>query len=432
MQRIHRRHIALVLNAQVLVNSIIGTQSLSAQSLCEKPRHLLIASNPVIVSNSNAVMPLVPNPPNSSVSRLETEKQALRTKIEQAKSMGIGVQGYNAALEEIEHNDVLNSSETVIQAKLDRVRKALEDQISHVSSNSGHTPKESEVRTNLMALPKARDYMLKLVNADRAKFGIAPVAADQVANTAGQRHSDEIATIGYLSHWDIEGTKPDQGYTESGGRDCVSENVGALFSRASGTTPLESKFPLAKDHMYSTTELEALEHAFMDEKPPNDGHRQQNLQPEHNKLGAGLSFSELNDQSRIVVTQEFVDHYGDFNQIPGTIQRGTSFVLSGQLAEGIAIDTVSICREPSPTPMTISQLNAKPHFYDISGLPIIDFHAGKSSELKIQQANSRTSFSINITVKDHWEAGLYYVLIWATKRGAKNRILISSRTIQLA
>ena len=91
---------------------------------------------------------------------------------------------------------------------------------------------------------------------------------------AAQNHCDEMARVGYIAHWDTAGKKPWQRYTEAGGRHNVGENLDYCI--------------LPTEEMFSGEQLEGLESSFMSEKPPEDGHREQILTPQHNKLGVGL------------------------------------------------------------------------------------------------------------------------------------------------
>lgn len=294
------------------------------------------------------------------------------------------------------------------------------------AGSAGHSSRKA-----VLTKEQAITYAIELVNRDRAKFGIKPVSIDPVATVAGQKHADEMATYGYLSHWDLAGKKPIQRYSDFGGTDYASENVGLTTIHSPKTLASKAIFQLRSDHRFSSTDLEELEDEFINEKPPNDGHRQQILNSFHNKLGVGISFSELNGQSRISIAQEFVNHYGEFEKIPSALQRKMSFVVSGLLAEQIIIDEVVIEKEPSPQTQTPAQLDSGPQISKYAGLPILEYFAGKDSELKLSKEHGRTKFSVPVQVGDDWEPGLYYVLIWAKMNRGKSRVLISARTAQL-
>src|SRR5689334_15351400 len=81
------------------------------------------------------------------------------------------------------------------------------------------------IQDGRLTLDEARQYMLELVNRDRAALGLKPVRLDPLAAAAGQKHADEMAVNRYMAHWDLAGKLPDQRYTELGGIHHVQENV---------------------------------------------------------------------------------------------------------------------------------------------------------------------------------------------------------------
>src|SRR5882757_113059 len=120
---------------------------------------------------------------------------------------------------------------------------------------------------------QARHYVLSLVNRDRSENGLPPVVLDDTASRAGQRHAEDMASSGYTAHWGTDGSVPEERYSDAGGTDFVQENAGCL---ADGE-PRE----LESAPRFQARQLERVEHAFMDEKPPRDGHRKNILKPGH-------------------------------------------------------------------------------------------------------------------------------------------------------
>src|SRR2546421_8853587 len=59
-----------------------------------------------------------------------------------------------------------------------------------------------------LTLDRARQYMLELINRDRAAKHLAAVKLDLVATAAGQKHADEMAAQQYLAHWNLDGKLP--------------------------------------------------------------------------------------------------------------------------------------------------------------------------------------------------------------------------------
>lgn len=278
-----------------------------------------------------------------------------------------------------------------------------------------------------LSLTEARQYMLKLINNDRKANGQRPVELDAVSTLSGQQHSNDMAENGYLSHWDLAGTKPDQRYTLVGGQATVAENCYIL---SYADSPQQQK--LAQPQTFSKSEIEEAEQAFMNEIPPNDGHRKNILDPNHTGVGIGISASGDDRNRRLALTQEFVDNYGGFAPLPQRIRAGDAVSVSGQLHPGINIYSVDVRWEQLPSPMTLKQLKETYSY----GAPeervatIWPAHPRRPGIVVNPMANG-TEFSASVSTDSNWRPGLYYVFVWATKDGAQRPIVVSRRTFEL-
>jgi len=281
-----------------------------------------------------------------------------------------------------------------------------------------------------MDLPQARQFMLSLINRDRAKVGATPVTLDDVANRAGQLHSDEMAQIGYLSHWTMDGRKPDQRYNECGGKDRVAENVDATLE----TT--QTKLPLCKNQQFSKRDLEEIEAQFFDEKPPNDGHRVNIIDVNHTSVGIGLSAAcraEEERMPRVACTQEFINHFGTYGDIPDSIKAGDAFLYEGTMNSGMQFQSIDLRFEKMPEPMTFEQLNATSSYGIPDDATYSYFQPPYESPapVNLSETEAGQHFSLNIQTTKQWKPGLYYVCLWATPKNAKEATLISTRTFKL-
>jgi hypothetical protein len=273
--------------------------------------------------------------------------------------------------------------------------------------------------------------MIDLINRDRASVGAPPVEIDDVANKAGQLHSDEMAAFGYLSHWTMDGRKPDQRYTECGGKDTVAENVDATIVN----TP--QKLPLRIKQCFKKRELEEIESQFFNEKPPNDGHRVNIIDPRHTAVGIGLSAAggetgEYDDYSRTACTQEFINHYGTYGDIPLTIAPGEPLVLDGTLAKGLHFQSIDLRFEKLPEPMTIAQLD-KTYSYSIPDEELFSYFPPpyqSPAPVTLTSEAGCEHFSLQIQTSKQWRQGLYYVCLWATIANDKDPVLVSTRTFK--
>lgn len=116
-----------------------------------------------------------------------------------------------------------------------------------------------------LGLEDARRYVVDLVNRDRAEEGLPPVELDDTASDAAQRHSNDMAAHGFTAHLGTDGSVPEQRLSEAGVNDMGQENAACFFDGVAR--------PLDPNPVFKPELLEKIEHAFISEVPPNDGHR---------------------------------------------------------------------------------------------------------------------------------------------------------------
>ena len=294
---------------------------------------------------------------------------------------------------------------------------------------------QSQEQRELLEQNDARNYMLSLINRDRASVAAPPVVLDEIGTRAGQIHSDEMAVNGYLSHWTMDGRKPDQRYTDAGGKDAVAENA---FVNLEGDAAEESKTPnkleLHSAQVFHRYELDQIESSFFNEKPPNDGHRQNIIDPAHTSVGIGLSYASYFGMGvRTACTQEFVNHYGDYDDIPKTLTLGQKLSIRGKLNKGAHLVSIDLRRESMPKAMTIAELN-KTSSYGIPDDAVEDYSIESSDNkppIKVKSLDDVEEFSLDVSTKRDWQPGLYYLCIFAEFGDSRKAELISTRTIEL-
>ena len=81
---------------------------------------------------------------------------------------------------------------------------------------------DRELSSNLTTL---RNTMLKLVNADRAEFGLAPVGLDSKLGELAQSRSDDLVENKYFSHWNPDGLTANDLRKDFAISQFVSENL---------------------------------------------------------------------------------------------------------------------------------------------------------------------------------------------------------------
>src|SRR4051812_27595851 len=183
---------------------------------------------------------------------------------------------------------------------------------------------------------EATAYMLTLINRDREAAGLSPVQLDPIASVGADRHARDMAKHGFTAHWGSDGSVPEQRYTEAGGTDLVQENVACLFDGVPRDLDTSPRFDPAL--------LEQLEKMFMDEVPPNDGHRRNILKPGHHRVGIGLAQPASVNQP--CLSQEFVDDWGDYAELPRAAPRSVTLHVKGELKGPIRFGGIGIGHIP--------------------------------------------------------------------------------------
>jgi uncharacterized protein YkwD len=268
-----------------------------------------------------------------------------------------------------------------------------------------------------MNVEQARRYVLKLVNRDRAANGLPPVALDDVASRAGQRHADDMARSGYTAHWGTDGSVPEERYSDAGGTDFTQENAGCLADGEQRELDAAPRFDALM--------LERVEHAFMDEKPPHDGHRKNILKPGHTALGVGVA--KPKGVNLACLSQEFVDDYGDYGALPRSANSGTTLHIEGDVKGAVVFGGVGIGRIDPATPLSAAHLNAT-YVYAVPSPEDLYFPKGFVTKKPVEISGKH--FRIDVPLGKPGRAGRYEVSIWGKFPGAGEQLdMISLRVV---
>lgn len=225
--------------------------------------------------------------------------------------------------------------------------------------------------------------VVKLVNQDRHKYGLPPVTWDETAAKAARIHVQEEADIGYISHWGMDGSKPQLRYSRAGGLDAVDENECITL------WPQED-FP-----GISQTELLKIvtghEATMVNEQPPDNGHRLNILNSHHTGLGIAIAIGKYG----VSMAQEFTNHYSVINPVPLAASPGSIISLSGRIIPGYKITGVYAVWENPPVAMSKTQLN-QTHSYSDPPWNNLHFLALPNGEKYYEKTNSGTVKGKNI------------------------------------
>lgn len=284
-------------------------------------------------------------------------------------------------------------------------------------------------------LQQSRDYMVSLINKDRQANGLSPVVLDLIASQAGQIHTEDMVLNNHHGHYDVDGKKPWQRYTQSGGQGYVSENAfwwparhyEGLSAEEMSTTDESKPFTLHAVQTFKKSDIEEAESAYYNEKPPNDGHRKNILNPLHNAVGIAFSLASNGSMFRFANTQEFTDNYGQFEALPNDMS--SPFYVSGTLPPGWNVYCVSISWEAAPKAMAPEEIE-KLHSYKHPTNRLDNYFSVQWAKvpMQIRNFNGMQQFRVLVTPQKNWKPGLFYVDIDAQFKGGKPQ-MISRRTI---
>jgi len=273
-----------------------------------------------------------------------------------------------------------------------------------------------------LSIPEARRYMVELINRDRRSMGLSPVTLDEGAPTrAGQGHAEDMAENGYLGHWGLDGSVPEQRLTEAGGEDMVLENASCFTD--------ERRRPLDPAPRLDPAQIEKAESMFFNEVAPNDGHRRNILKRWHTRVGIGVA-QPRGTATEIPVpclAQEFTDTYGAYGAVPRVARVGDRLHIAGAM-RGVQPLGVGLARVDLPRPLSAADANARrsyqvPQPYQVFWPP--------GYETPIPLAINGPNFAIDLALDDHGKPGLYEVSIWAKLPGSSEPQVVGLRTIEV-
>ncbi|HSP35869.1 MAG TPA: CAP domain-containing protein [Thermoanaerobaculia bacterium] len=254
-----------------------------------------------------------------------------------------------------------------------------------------------------------RQEVLRLINSDREKHGLAPVALDPEASVVADAYCREQIANGTTGHFTTDGLAPYMRYSFAGGNDGVSENTAAWSANYSFTD--RAVYGLVR----------RSEETMVAEKPPHDGHRRTILDPYATHVGIGLAW----DKGEFRMTQEFIRRYVTWSRtLPRVASAADPVSASGMVVRGYRVQAVSVHHEPAPEQMPALVANAIESY----SLPEKrhDYVPGARSYVH-QQHNG--SFNFAVPLRDG--PGVYTVVVWVAKSGGRNPIAASNVSIRV-
>jgi hypothetical protein len=188
-----------------------------------------------------------------------------------------------------------------------------------------------------MTQPSANEqYLLELINAERAKTGAQPLAVDSALSTAAESHSQWMIATDTFSHTGVSGSSSTQRVTDAGyqltGSWATGENIAWVSTRAPDGLQDEVK----------------LLHANL---MNSQSHRDAILNPGFREIGIGFETGEFRGWTGAFVTEDFA-RSGAGLQLTGVAfsdRDGDKFYDPGEGLGGITVKAVSASGASSAT-----------------------------------------------------------------------------------
>jgi uncharacterized protein YkwD len=287
----------------------------------------------------------------------------------------------------------------------------------------GETPID-ETRTTLRA------HLLRLINRDRAVYGLPPVELDVLASAVGDDYCRAQIRNRTTGHFTTDGLAPYVRYSLAGGNDGVSENAAAWS--ANYTFNERALYEMAR----------RSEDAMMAEAAPKDGHKRTILDPHATHVGIGFAW----EKGEFRLVQEFIRRYVDWTRpLPRRITLGESVIARGRPLTG-RVDAITVHYEPLPAAMPAHVANAienytlpeRRHDY----LPRLAAQQrrlpnGMVQTIRRQYADGTDghftlaadgTFTFDVPFQDG--PGLYTVVVWVRKPNAETPVAATNVTIR--
>lgn len=185
--------------------------------------------------------------------------------------------------------------------------------------------------------------MLELINGQRARAGLQPVALGE--NAAAQLHAEAALQGCFSSHWDLYGLKPYMRYSLAGGYQSNSENVhGSDYCIT------------AADNYRPITNVEEEVREAMAGWMDSPGHRRNILRPKHRRVNIGLAWDRYNFKA----VQQFEGDYVEYEEVPTL--KNSILSISGSGKNGVQFQDerdllVRIYYDPPPRQLTLGQVS---------------------------------------------------------------------------
>jgi len=176
-------------------------------------------------------------------------------------------------------------------------------------------------------LADMKDFALELINSERSKSGLGPLAIDPIADKLAQEQNDELCKRNVISHANSKGENPDRRYTVNGGTGALTESL------VSNKTPdTFSKSP-------TRAAVAELMKTLMSRQDDRDAILSQDA------TNIGLSINWTPNKDRIIAVTEVVTNHGIIPELPHEVGIGEKLEIKGVVMQPYQFDRITLAWE---------------------------------------------------------------------------------------
>lgn len=239
---------------------------------------------------------------------------------------------------------------------------------------------------------------LQVINESRLKYKCEPVKLDILACRVANKMAKDAAEGGYVGHWNRAGEKPYHRWAFAGGKDHVAENAYGEWSSAK----------YKKNDFTIDSLMKAGHKAFITEKHPNDGHKQNIIYKPHTHVGIGYYLVDRH----FTYYEEFLDRYYVFeNELKPSYRPNEKIELIVKCDSSIGLTNFYASKEKKIKPMNPVKITLKGSYFD---------GTGKITFFDLPKREPDGSYKLEFSFK---KKGLYYLQIFHRVYDEKGRLV---------